>query len=740
MQPFRNYIKPIIALLMIQPVLAGTSYNYNLIKPAYTGAQGTTVAAVVVHQPDLSEVAERPNGLRKKTAAKARAQTAVEKDKSQEGSPEVFIQKGRICLNFSKRLTDKEIKGPFLIRRSQGRLGDYQTIAKVTQPKFVDQVLDGSPYDYYYEIQTVKGELVARLSLELQLFGENTFVYSPTDNKARVGNEVNQLHEKMFGKEFSPNRYALLFKSGDYKEAGLLKIPFYVQIAGLGKVPYDVAISNIHTPPHLADGNGTCTFWRAAENLSVIGPESYEEEQTFKWAVSQAAPLRRIYSTRAVRNQWANGWVSGGYTADCYFEAAAGSKNQQQWYTRNSFLNKGRGEFEEIKYNYCFQGVDFGPSVDKNSYQNNWATGGNVTVIPTTPVIREKPFVFFDRDGRYKVFRPALKHNHTGVSYTRDNMGAGDIIDVEKDFYVVKPGDTAAEMNRQLGNGKHLLITPGMYELSEPLHVSKANTIILGLGLATLIPGSANPQTAIDVDDVAGVTVASLMFDAHYSSHSLIQVGQEKSGIRHDSNPTLLADLFLRIGGFRADKVHVDQSVIINSNDVIGDHFWIWRADHGVKGSVGWDINTTRNGLVVNGDYMTMYALFNEHFQEYQTYWTGNYGRTYFFQCESPYDAPNQAAYRSEHGTRDGYAAYKVADAVQQHEAYAFGIYDVLVNPIRIESSVEVPVKPGVRLKHICNNSLSSGPNRGYGYVINQVGKSTYNTWRDNRTYVVEFP
>jgi len=144
--------------------------------------------------------------------------------------------------------------------------------------------------------------------------------------------------------------------------------------------------------------------------------------------------------------------------------------------------------------------------------------------------------------------------------------------------------------------------------------------------------------------------------------------------------------------------------------------------------------------LVVNGDYMTMYALFNEHFQEYQTYWTGNYGRTYFFQCESPYDAPNQAAYRSEKGTRDGFAAYKVANEVVQHEAYAFGIYDVLVNPIRIESSVEVPVKPGVRLKHICNNSLSNGPDRGFGYVINQVGKSTYNTWRDNRTYVVEFP
>jgi hypothetical protein len=167
-------------------------------------------------------------------------------------------------------------------------------------------------------------------------------------------------------------------------------------------------------------------------------------------------------------------------------------------------LNKGRGKFEEIKYNYCFQGVDFGPSVDTSTYQNNWVKGGNVTLIPTTPVIREKPFVFFDKEGRYKVFRPALKHKHKGVSYSRNDMGAGEVIDIEKDFYVVKPGTSAQDMNRQLRIGKHLLITPGMYNLSEPLHITRANTIILGLGLATLIPGTENPSTAILVDDVDG--------------------------------------------------------------------------------------------------------------------------------------------------------------------------------------------------------------------------------------------
>ncbi len=651
---------------------------------------------------------------------------------------EVDIRNGNVVLNFTKETANKT-KGPFTILRASGRWGKYETIGTTATSSFVDRSAKGNLYDYYYRVIDGNRQ-IAQLSLETWLFGENVYIYSPYDNTDSIGKEVNGIHDQMYDKEFSPNRYTMFFKPGDYKKAGLLNIPYYVQIAGLGKTPYEVELSNLQTPPPFRKGdNGTVTFWRSAENLSVIGPETYNENETFKWAVSQAAPLRRIYSTRVVRYQWGNGWVSGGYTADCDFQSAAGSDHQQQWYTRNSFLNKGRGEFKETKYNYCFQGVDLGAGADISTYQNNWDKGGNVTMIPNTPVIREKPFLFIDKDNRYKVFRPALKHDHKGLSYTKTNMGDGEAIDLLKSFFIVKPGTSAAEMNRQLAAGKHLLITPGMYKLSEPLHVTKPNTIILGLGYATLIPDEQNSTSAIVVDDVDGVTIASILFDAHYSSHSLIQIGQGKSKIRHDKNPTLLADLFFRIGGFRPDKVHVDQAAVVNSNDVIGDHFWIWRADHGVNGSVGWDINTAENGLAVNGDYVTMYGMFVEHFQQYQVLWKGGYGKTYFLQCETPYDAPYQAAYKSENGIRDGYAAYKVADNVNHHEAWAFGIYDVLVNEIRIESSVEVPDKQGIKLHNICNNSLSSPPNRGIGFVINNIQKSTYNTHRDNRTYVVDF-
>ena len=152
-------------------------------------------------------------------------------------------------------------------------------------------------------------------SMNEELLGQNVLVYSPKDEMQLVRREVNLLHEQMFHDQFSPHRYAVFFLPGDYRDAGLMRVPYYMQIAGLGRTPYEVQISNIHTPAPLRDDNGTCAFWRSAESLSVIGPETYDEPETFKWAVSQAAPLRRIYSTRTMRTQWGHGWVSGAYAA-----------------------------------------------------------------------------------------------------------------------------------------------------------------------------------------------------------------------------------------------------------------------------------------------------------------------------------------------------------------------------------------------------------------------------------------
>lgn len=639
-------------------------------------------------------------------------------------SAEVEVGRKSVTLDFSSYVNQSA--GKFTIKRSTGRLSEYKTIGKTSGTTYEDKKINGSPYSYYYLVLDNAGDTIAALSPETALFGPNVRIYSPTDNPESIGAEMQGVHNRMFRAEMSAERHTILFKPGDYTSAGLMKVGFYTHVAGLGKVPYDVKIHNIHTPPHLGNDNGTCTFWRSLENFSVVGIPSYEHEEMFNWAVSQAAPFRRMYSQRVVRNQWKNGWVSGGFTADCVFDAPVGSDGQQQWYTRNSFLNAGRGKFREGAYNFVFNGVELGSEADLPTYvDGDWDKGGNVTFVETTPVVREKPFLFLDSDGRYKVFRPALRRESKGVSYTRTSIGEGEVLDLIDAFMVAKPTDSTHAMNEALASGKNLLLTPGIYELSEPLMVSRHDAIVMGLGWATLVPAD-DSEAAVVIEDVDGVQIASILFDAHHSSRTLLRVGDKDVTSDHSGNPVVLSDLFFRIGGFIPQKVHVDCAVELNSNNIIGDHFWIWRADHGVRNSVGWNINTADNGLIVNGDDVTIYGLFNEHFQKYQTLWRGERGTVFFYQCETPYDALRQEDFMSENGTRCGYAAYKVADSVRCHNAYGIGIYDVLHHDIMLENSVEAPDNKGIELHHIVNTSFIPGPAKGFKNVLNGMVESTY--------------
>jgi hypothetical protein len=173
----------------------------------------------------------------------------------------------------------------------------------------------------------------------------------------------------------------------------------------------------------------------------------------------------------------------------------------------------------------------------------------------------------------------------------------------------------------------------------------------------------------------------------------LLEAGPEGSKGRHVSDPICLYDVFFRVGGAGVGRTRIN--LLVNSSDTTIDHTWIWRADHGM--GVGWDKNTSANGLVVNGNDVTAYGLFVEHHQQFQVLWNGNGGRTYFYQSEIPYDPPDQASYSSAPGT-DGWASYKVADGVTSHQAWGLGIYSVFRKPdVNLSRAIEVPRAPGVR-------------------------------------------
>merc|ERR1719203_2162327 len=98
--------------------------------------------------------------------------------------------------------------------------------------------------------------------------------------------------------------------------------------------------------------------------------------------------------------------------------------------------------------------------------------------------------------------------------------------------------------------------------------------------------------------------------------------------------------------------------VRINSDFVVGDHLWLWRADHTSSGLVRNGDNPCDIGLIVNGNDVTMYALMVEHTLNDLTQWNGQRGATYFYQSEMPYDV-TQANYGDK-----GYVGYRVADSV----------------------------------------------------------------------------
>ena len=160
---------------------------------------------------------------------------------------------------------------------------------------------------------------------------------------------------------------------------------------------------------------------------------------------------------------------------------------------------------------------------------------------------------------------------------------------------------------------------------------------------------------------------------------------------------------------------------MINSHDVFIDHTWLWRADHG-RG-VAWDVNTCDNGIIVNGDRVTVCGLFNEHNQGYQTLWNGEEGRVYFYQSEMPYDPPSTEAW--SHDGTGGYASYKVSDHVQSHEAWGVGIYCYFPRaPIKVDRAIETPPHLENSIHHKFTFWLNGNEESIIKHVINDKGSA----------------
>ena len=530
-------------------------------------------------------------------------------------------------------------------------------------------------------------------------FGPNVLIFSPSMPASTMQRQIDDVYRTQQHNEFGSERNALIFLPGAYK----LDIPigFYTEVLGLGASPDDVRIAgNVHSDAALPNNNATTTFWRAAEGFSITPAGG-----TMQWAVSQAAPFRRMHIRGDIVLHQHRGWASGGWMSDDLIDGNVGSGPQQQWISRNTEW----GSWSGSNWNMVFVGVPQPPVGD-------WPAPP-YTKVGETPIVREKPFLEVDASGNYSVRVPSLRTRSVGITW-HSGTTPGRSIPLSR-FYIGRPDvDSAATLNAHLSKGENLLFTPGIYKLTEPLRVLHPNTVVLGLGYATLQP--INGTAAMTTADVDGIIVAGLLFDAGQKlSPVLLEVGPDGSKARHLQNPISLHDIFFRVGGAGVGRAEVNLK--INSSDTIIDHTWIWRADHG--SGVGWLSNTSANGLIVNGDNVTAYGLFVEHHQQFQVLWNGNHGRTYFYQSEIPYDPPDQASYLSAPGT-NGWASYKVSNDVTSHEAWGLGVYSVFLHPgVTLTRAIEVPTNPDVKFNHMITVAL--GDLGEISHVINDAGEAT---------------
>ena len=530
-------------------------------------------------------------------------------------------------------------------------------------------------------------------------FGPNVLIFDPSMPSQAIQKQIDAVYAIQEHNEFGPQRNAFLFLPGNYSVN--VPVGFYTEVIGLGASPDATRIAgNMHADANHEHNNATTTFWRAAEGLSIEPAGG-----TMQWAVSQAVSLRRMHVRGDLVLHQHHGWASGGWMSDSQVDGNVDSGSQQQWISRNCDWKSWTGS----NWNMVFVGVVHPPD-------GAWPSPP-YTKVAQTPIIREKPFLQVNSAGEFSVRVPALRRDTAGISW-RGGETPGETIPIAR-FYIARPDvDTAETINAQLERGQNLILTPGIYELTAPIRVSRPNTVVIGLGYATLRPTKGTP--AMTTADADGIEIAGLLFDAGpVESPVLLEVGPDESHAPHAKDPITLHDIFFRVGGAGVGRAKVNLS--INSNDTLVDHTWIWRADHGA--GVGWNLNTSANGLVVNGNDVTIYGLFVEHHQQFQVLWKGNGGRTYFYQSEIPYDPPSQSSYTSAPGV-NGWASYKVADGVTNHEAWGLGIYSVFIYPdVVLTRAIETPKNPNIRFHNMITVAL--GDHGEISHVINDTGEAT---------------
>ena len=568
-------------------------------------------------------------------------------------------------------------------------------------------------------------------------FGPNVCVFSDTMSQATIQTDLDNIASQQVpvASQFSSQRYAIFFQPGTYGSAAdplVFQVGYYTEVAGLGSLPQDTVINgaidvfNNLCTAGTSDCNSDDNFWRSLSNVDLnvdlpSSPPAYAPpvldpygagcaNSAEIWSASQASPIRRaIVNGNVVFQDYcaSNNFASGGFVADSKISGALDFYGNQQYMVRNSDIGGANGCPQGL-WNMVYSGVQGAPApVFTGQCEQN-------TVLAASPVTQEEPFLYTDSSGNYNVFVPAVQRDSSGPSWA-SGQEAGTSLPLSK-FFVASPSTPVLAISVALALGKDLILTPGVYNLNLPIVVSRSDTVVLGLGLATLVPQHGN--AAMIALPNRGVKLSGLIIDAGpVNSPVLLSVGTP--GSSSASDPDLIQDVYFRIGGAETTPVSATVSLLDNAGNSIIDNSWVWRADHG--NAVGWTVNTASTGVVVTGDNVTAYGLAVEHYQKDKVIWSGQGGTDIFFQNEMPYDPPSQSAWM-ETPSQDGYPAFVVSPNVTTFKGYGMGSYSFFNQGVTIYASTafQAPDNPNVQFQDVFTRFLSGSG--GINSVINGTG------------------
>lgn len=343
-----------------------------------------------------------------------------------------------------------------------------------------------------------QAEIESNPPFENEDWPPNVLLLGPNDYniESRISAAISDLQSP--NGHFSNKRIVIMLKPGEYTCE--INVGYYVQVLGLGNHPSDVrfiAGKGVYCPAadQDTDGAGSLdTFWRGVENLHT----GFDPKFGMKWAVSQAAPLRRVIVENQLYLHDDGKYASGGFMANVQVKGVTNLGSQQQWISRNAeFSSQPLFGAWSMTYVGCSNAP---PTTLKNStlHDNLCDPPLHNNNIPLTPVVAEKPFITIAPDGKFSLHIPAIRVNSHGVHFIGGSsphplpaamQTAGPIPgktlfheqqqqveEIQEDqiigfefVYAARDVDTAGVLQAKLDQGLHLLLTPGIYTLNHSL-------------------------------------------------------------------------------------------------------------------------------------------------------------------------------------------------------------------------------------------------------------------------------